>query len=123
MVAVAFMLLFISIFDLARFVIVQQSVVTVLAETGRRCQVTPPETCAALDQTTLSGLAPLLDPSQFIPPTIVQGLRANPDPNFQGGYQPGVNISQVTIGYPYQAMSPWLSSLDGTISMTATYFY
>jgi hypothetical protein len=35
---------------------------------------------------------------------------------------PAINAIQVTVSYPYQSITPWLSSLDATVTKTATYF-
>jgi Flp pilus assembly protein TadG len=126
LVAAAFMLLIISIFDLVRYVVIMQSVATVMTEAGRACLVNSANCPSSGDGNTwsqLSTLAPTLDPSQFTV-TIVSGaqnaalLPTNPNP----GAQPGVNVVQVTTSYPFTALAPWMSGLNATITETATYF-
>jgi Flp pilus assembly protein TadG len=124
LVSVAFMLLFISIIDLARYMIVLQSVANVMAEQGRQCQVSPGN-CASSGWNAaawgpLSNIAPLLDTSQFVI-TAATGNNASTSP-YPSAYPAAVNIVQVTVSYPYQAWSPWLSSLNATVTETATYF-
>ncbi len=123
MVAVAFMLLIISLFDMVRYVVTLQSVTSVMTEAGRACLVNPAAPiCGGGSPSSwpaVSTVAPMLDSSQF-KVYIFPGPYASGNPF--GIASLGVNIIQVTVTYPFVATTPWMSSLDGTISETATYF-
>lgn len=122
MVSVAFFFMMISIFDLVRYVVVLQSVSAVMTEAGRACLVNPTSPICYNDVpswSVASTVAPALDPSLF---TITVNLSPLSPPVAGVSLTPGTNCIQVTVSYPYQATVPWMSSLNATISETATYF-
>ncbi|HET6607333.1 MAG TPA: TadE/TadG family type IV pilus assembly protein [Rhodopila sp.] len=121
LVAAAFMMLIVSIFDLVRYVVVLQSVTSVMTEAGRTCLVNPQNGICYANSASwpvLSTVAPSLDPSKFNVAVLMGGAVSGAP----SGSIPAVNAIQVTVSYPYQSITPWLSSLDATISETATYF-
>ena len=130
LVAAAFFLTMLSIFDLARYVVVLQSVATVMSEAGRACAVNSGN-CPASGGSNgtwpqLSTIAPMLDPTAFtvMISTDTSGLPGNfPKSNPNQSQKSRTNPMQVTVSYPFTAMTPWMSSLNGTITESATYFY
>ncbi len=122
LVAGAFMLMLISIFDLVRYVVVLQSVTTVTTEAGRACVINF-NNCPQTGWSQLSTIAPMLDPSQCVISTVAGQKAANLSGNANAGWEPGTNVAQVTVSYPFVAMTPWMSSLNATITETATYFH
>jgi hypothetical protein len=139
LVAAAFMFMVISIFDLARYVVVTQSVATVMMEAGRACLVgnCPPD---GNGWSQLPIIAPMVDSSQFNITAVANGSASSyaqnsacPAPSSVGQVPCGdqnasfsVKVIQITVTCQFQAWSPWLSMLNTTstdpIVESATYF-
>jgi hypothetical protein len=83
--------------------------------------MTPTQSICLLSSSTwpvLSTVAQSLDPSKF--QVIV--ARRRKVTGAPSNAIPAINAIQVTVSYPYQSITPWLSSLDATVTKTATYF-
>jgi len=109
-----------GIVDIARYLIVLQTLSVVVAEGGRVSQIYGLASGGIQQSnwTALPSITPLLDPAKLTVATTVQtGIEGYP-------YQFGGAVAafQITASYPYEASSPWLGFLNGTISQRATLF-
>jgi hypothetical protein len=128
LVLAGFMFLMTAIFDLGRYFFAIQSMVTLMNDAARYemilanfASTVQPEVISAWTGSTGSDrlrqvpMPPLLDGGQG---TIsVNFLNQNNVP------APSMTQMTVTVTYPFTATSPWLSSLSGTLTETATYSY
>ncbi len=124
LVAATFMLMIFSIFDLVRYVVVVQSVATVMMQAGRACLLgNCPESGSTWPNLSMF-VIPMLDPAQFNVTALADGNATTcpggtPQPSAASN---GVNVIQVTVQYPYTAMTPWMSALNGTVCESAICF-
>jgi Flp pilus assembly protein TadG len=125
LVAAAFMLTIISLFDLVRYVVVVQSVATVMMQAGRACLLGDCPESSSTWTNLPAFVIPMLDPSQFNVTALANGNATTcPGGSPQvSSSSNGVNVIQVTVQYPYTAMAPWMSALNGTVCENAIYFY
>jgi hypothetical protein len=112
LVLVAFLWMMMGIFDLARYLVIVQSLVTLMTDAERYAVIDPLDAtnycfgAATWPNTATS--APLLDPNQ-VNVSICQVTVA------------GVNQMQVTATYPFAAITPGLEALNGTVTETTIY--
>jgi hypothetical protein len=113
LVLLPFLFLMTAVFDLGRYLFTVQSMVTLMTEAARYSKVYPDQTplCGVNTWPNTATVAPLLDPTQ------VNLCITSLNPTY------GVMQVQVTVTYPFTAATPGLSTLDGTLTETATYSY
>jgi hypothetical protein len=133
LVMTTFLFMIFSITDMAWFMIVSQSLTTLMAEAGRQTLVAPndfpPCTGAPGSWPTGAQITPLLDPNQVY--VCVNPYPSSVGPN--GDSVAGTIVVDVTVSYPYSATMPWMSVLNGSCLMpdgvtpaiceSATYVY
>jgi hypothetical protein len=120
LVALPFLWLVFGIFDLARYLFIVQAPVTLMTDVqrfiyvaGENAAVQYQGPVAYTNGYTSVVVPPPLDPTQ--------GHLSVTYLNLAGGF--GVNQVQVTLSYPFTAMTPGFSLLNGTIQEQTTYSY
>jgi hypothetical protein len=119
--AVPFLWLMFGIFDLARYFFIVQALITLMTDVQRFIFVAGENGAVQQYQGTLAyknGYASVVVPPPLDP---TQGALSVTYLNLAGGF--GVNQVQVTLNYPFTAMTPGLSLLNGMIQEQATYSY
>jgi Flp pilus assembly protein TadG len=119
LVLVVFMVLLVGTFDLARYFYTVEAMTTLLADAGRYSMIRGstaitkggpiPIDSWISDPLVTVGIPPLLDPAQG---TICIAYTES------GTLAVGVNTLQVTVIYPFTAMTPGLSALSETMQTT-----
>jgi hypothetical protein len=121
LIAVPFLWLMFGIFDLARYLFIVQGLVTLMTDVQRFVFVAGENVAVQQYQgpiTYTNGYASVVVPPS-LDPTL--GNLSVTYLNLAGGF--GVNQVQVTLAYPFTAMTPGLGALDGMIQEQATYSY
>jgi hypothetical protein len=115
LVAATFVFMILSIIDMGWFMIVNQSLTTLMTEAGRQTLVTPNDypNCGIGLWPQGTQITPLLDPSQVyvcVNP-YATSVGANGDP------VAGTIVVTVSVSYPYTALMPWMAVLNGSCYM------
>jgi Flp pilus assembly protein TadG len=121
LIALPFMWLMFGIFDLARYLFIVQALVTLMTDVQRFVFVAGENVAVQQYQGPIAytnGHASVVVPPPLDP---TQGTLSVTYLNLAGGF--GVNQVQVTLNYPFTAMTPGFALLDGTIQEQATYSY
>jgi Flp pilus assembly protein TadG len=111
LIMLPFLFIVLLTFDLARYLFIVQSMLTVMTDAERAAMIGTVQNCATGWWPNTAIVAPLLDPSQVY--LCVEPINATGT----------VNQIQVTVRYPYTTATPMFGALNGTLSETTTYSY